>query len=312
MGKPTFLDVDTGIDDALAIILAINSPELEVEGISGVSGNVHVDKVVANTRAVLNILGASIPVYRGAEKPLIRELRTAEWVHGEDGLANTFLGKDFGPRGDGNAVEAIKSFVEEHPGDCILITTGPLTNLALAISVFPEIVDDLEKHYMMGGAFGLSDYGIGNATALAEFNVWQDPEAAKIVLGSKLETYIIGLDVTMDPSSALTLDDAEEIKNMGCRACHLIYRVTKFYIETTGDYLMRLHDPMAVAAAIDTSFFDFLQLPVDVEVCGSLSCGATVADRRPWASKSNRKNIAYRVRGEEFKRFFIERAASMP
>lgn len=304
---PVVLDVDTGIDDALAIMLALRSPELEVLGITCVSGNVHVDKVVANTKAVVELMEEKIQVYKGAQKPLLRDLRTAEWVHGEDGLANTYLARDKGYKSDGNAIEALISLSREYSGDLVVVTTGPLTNLALALSVEPEVIDHIKEHYMMGGAFGVTEYGFGNASASAEFNIWQDPEAAKIVFQSELVTYAIGLDVTMDPSSALTLEDAEEIRKRGCVVCELAYRITKFYIENTGDPLMRLHDPMAVAAVVDKSLFEFVSLPVEVEVAGNVTVGTTITDKRPWARKKNRKNIACRVDGERFKRMFIER-----
>lgn len=305
---PVVLDVDTGIDDALAIMLALRSPELEVLGITCISGNVHVDKVVANTKAVVDLMKENVRVYRGAEKPLVRGLRTAEWVHGEDGLANTQLALGKGYKSDGNAIEALISLSREYSGDLVVITTGPLTNLALALSVEPEIIDNIKEHYMMGGAYGVTEYGFGNASASAEFNVWQDPEAARIVFQSELTTYAIGLDVTMDPSSALTIGEAEEIRKRGCDVCELVYRITRFYVENTGDPLMRLHDPMAVAAAVDKELFEFVSLPVEVEVAGDVATGTTIVDKRPWARKKNRKNIACRVDGERFKRMFIERA----
>ncbi len=308
MGRPAILDVDTGIDDALAIVVAANSPELELVAVTAVAGNVPLERAAGNSAAVLHMLGRDdVPVYPGAEKPLVDTLRTAEWVHGEDGLAGLGLS---GGRVEGErAAAAIIRLAREY-GGLVVVTTGPLTNLALALSLEPELVDLVEAHYMMGGAYGLTPYGYGNATPTAEFNIWQDPEAAAITFRSGLNTYAIGLDVTMDPSAALSLEEARRLLEAGCRACELVYRVTRFYVERVGDPLMRLHDPMAVAAAAQPRLFEFEEHPVDVALCGRAR-GTTLVERRPWVKKPGIK-IAAGVDGEGFKRFFVERILGSP
>lgn len=308
MSRPAILDVDTGIDDALAIVMAASSPELELVAVTAVAGNVPLEKTSRNSAAVLHLIGRDdVPVYPGAVKPLVDELRTAEWVHGEDGLAGLGLGG--GRVEKERAANAIVRLAREY-GGLVVITTGPLTNLAVALSLDPELVDLVEAHYMMGGAYGLTPYGYGNATPTAEFNIWQDPEAALIVLGSGLNTYAVGLDVTMDPGAALSLEDAEWFHEKGCSACELAYRVSKFYIERVGDPLMRLHDPMAVAAAVEPRLFAFEEHPVEVALCGKAR-GTTLVERRPWVKKPGIK-IAVRVDGEGFKRLFAERVAGSP
>ncbi len=303
MGKPTILDVDTGIDDALAILLAAYSPELELLAVTAVAGNVHLEKTARNSAAVLHIAGRDdVPVYPGARKPLIGKLRTAEWVHGEDGLAG--LGLSGGRVERESAAHMMYRLAKEH-GSIVVVTTGPLTNLALAVSTYPDLVDYVEKHYMMGGAYGLTRYGFGNASPTAEFNVWQDPEAAEIVFESGLNTYAIGLDVTMDPSTGLSLEDIEALKSCGSPACTLAYHVSKFYVERVGDPLMRLHDPLAVAAAVSEELFGFEEHGVEVALCGKAR-GTTLVERRPWIKKRGIK-VASGVRGEEFKQLFLER-----
>ena len=305
MSRPVVLDVDTGIDDALAIALAALSPELRLEAVTAVAGNVGVEKAARNSGGVLHLLGRDdVPVYVGARKPLVGKLKTAEWVHGEDGIAELGLS---GGRVVGEAAANAIARIARETGGVTLITTGPLTNLALALSLEPELVDYVEAHYMMGGAYGLSPYGFGNATATAEFNVWQDPEAAEIVFSSGLNTYAIGLDVTMDPAAGLTLEEAEALGEAGCPACRLASHVSRFYIERVGDPLMRLHDPMAVAAALRSELFTFEEHPVEVALCGKAR-GTTLVERRPWVKKPGVK-IAVSVKGGEFKAFFSSRLA---
>ncbi len=313
--KRIILDVDTGIDDAMAILLAINSPELEIEAITTVSGNVHVNKTSVNTLKVLEIAGVNnIPVARGMSKPILRELKTAEYVHGRDGLADLNLPMPRLKLYPKHGVDVIIECAKEAQGDITLVTTGPLTNVAMAILKEPEIVDWVKEMVVMGGAYGLTPYGYGNASPVAEFNIWCDPEAAKIVFESEIPITAVGLDVTMDPSAALTLDHLKELSSSNKPIPRFVAKLGYFYTERLKETRVYLHDPLTVAVAIDKSIVSTSKLPVAVEICGELTVGQTIIDRRKYLSTlDNRRwsivDICSKVDGTKFLKMFMERIA---
>ncbi len=204
---PVILDVDTGIDDALALLLAAKSPALDLLAVSCVSGNAGVDQVVRNTLKVLDAAGATdVSVARGADRPLLEPARDARHVHGEDGMGD--LGWPDSERApvDMHAIELMRLTLESAPRPVTLVPLAPMTNVALLLRAYPHVADNIERIVFMGGAAA-----IGNATAAAEFNVWHDPEAAGIVLTSGLPVTMYGLDVfyevTIDEAAAARLVD---------------------------------------------------------------------------------------------------------
>lgn len=188
---PVIIDCDTGVDDALALLFAVRHPGLDVRAVTCVAGNTDVDGVVRNTLTVLEQAGApDIPVARGAERPLIEPLRTARHVHGQDGMGDLGLPAPTRVPVEVDAVTLLRREILASPRPVTLIPTAPLTNIALLLRTHPEVIENIERIVFMGGAVAT-----GNATPVAEFNVWHDPEAAAILLTAGVPITMYGLDV---------------------------------------------------------------------------------------------------------------------
>jgi inosine-uridine nucleoside N-ribohydrolase len=308
--KPIIIDMDAGVDDALAIMLAVRSPEVEVLAITAVSGNVHVDKTSVNALRVLESLQISnVPVAKGMAKPILRELETGEDFHGSDGLGNSNIPM---PRLQLDSRHAVDLLLKETAANLKRITvvaTGPLTNIATAILRDPHFAENIEKLVIMGGAYGLTPYGHGNVTAAAEFNMHVDPEAASIVFRSGVPLTCVGLDVTTDPRAILTKDLWQKIERSADVAARLATRITQQYMTEFG--FLHLHDPMAVAAVVDPTLFTTGLYHVDVETNSNLTRGQTIAERRVWIARGERQqpnaSICTNVEGERFLKLFLER-----
>ena len=308
------LDMDPGIDDALAIILALRSPELQVEAITIVSGNIHVDQASKNAlKIVENIpdLKKKPEVAKGLSKPLFGELTTAESVHGKGGLGDSDLQEPKQPLSKKHAVDLIiEKVLSSKEGELTIVTTGPLSNLAFALLKEPGIAENVEQLVMMGGAFGVTKYGFGNITPAAEFNIYTDPEAAMIVLKSGLHITAVGLDVTMDPSALITPKEYEKIRSAKTRSAELVTRITRNHMASFRS--LALHDPMAVAAAIDPSLVTKKKYFVEVETRGESARGQTIADRRgnlrpETVRVGNPMTLCTSVLGEKFIKLFMSR-----
>ncbi|HTU03046.1 MAG TPA: nucleoside hydrolase [Candidatus Sulfotelmatobacter sp.] len=277
--KPILLDVDTGVDDALAILLAFRSPELEVQGITTVHGNVGVEATTANTLIVLDLLQAPpVPVVAGAARPLRRPARGAGEVHGLDGLG------DLSPRPTASARPAgsgahqfLLDQARKAPGDLTLVCTGPLTNLALAVQHDLSAMRALREVIVMGGAIRVP----GNVTPVAEFNIAADPEAAAIVLAAALPLVLVPLDVT--EQVVLTRSAARQAAPRGPLQTFVrdaTAMTMAFHRSAEAVDGLYLHDPLAVAVAIDATLVGRRRLPVAVECRGDLTAGMVVADLR--------------------------------
>src|SRR5436309_13613062 len=214
--KPTrvIIDQDGGIDDALALILALRSPELEVIAITAVSGNVTAEQATMNGLRVVDLLNrGDIPVSRGLANPLVRDPVRATSFHGKDGLGDSNLPLSKTRPAEKTAIDTISDELAiSKRRDLTIICTGPLTNIAALLTGFPESAKMIKELVIMGGAYGLTEYGVGNVTPVAEFNIYADPEAAKIVFESEVRLQAIGLDVTMIPKNQLTLKNYTDIK----------------------------------------------------------------------------------------------------
>lgn len=310
MKRKVILDMDPGIDDALAIILACNSPELEVLGITIVSGNVHADKGAINAlRTLESIDGMNVPVYIGQKKPLLRELLTAEEIHGSDGLGDSGIPMPRREPEKKKGVEFIIDTVMSHPPkEITLIATGPLTNIALAFLLEPEITARIRDLIIMGGAYNLTQFGFGNATPVSEFNIYCDPEAAKIVFHSQANITAVGLDVTTNPSAIMNRDLYDSIKKMNTRSAEFVAKISKRLIEFFGE--VQLHDPMAVAFAIDETLFKTTMYEVKIITSDDITRGQTIVDRRPYPFITKGKpnvDVVCDVDGPRFLQLFTDR-----
>lgn len=279
MPKKVVLDVDTGCDDAVALLLALNSPELEVIAIGTTHGNVEAELGALNTLRVLERVGrADIPVAVGAAAPLNQPLATARWVHGEDGLGNLNLPPPAGrPTGE-HAADQVVRLARQYPGEITLIALGPLTNLALALASEPRLPELVREVIVMGGS---AFYG-GNLTAWAEANIGHDPEAAAAVFAAAWPVTMVGLDVTM--RAWFTREMHAELGRCPRPAAQLAYQVLRHYLDFYDSFYGRggcaQHDALAVAVAIDPTLVKAPLLPVHVETRGVHTRGMTVVDHR--------------------------------
>ncbi len=268
------IDTDPGVDDALALLLAMRSPELKIEGITPVAGNVPLDLTLPNALRMVEIAGRTdIPVAVGAKAPLVRRLVTAAYAHGENGLGGAVFPDPKTKPVAEPAAEFIRAIVRKYPGEVTLIPIGPLTNIATALNLDAELAGMVRGIVLMGGS--LSG---GNITPAAEFNIYVDPEAARIVFQSGIPITMVGLDATRKTS--LTEDHVrtlEAAQNPVSQAAAKIGRNAINHNREQG-FLVgpNMHDSLAVAAFLDPSILKFKEYYVDVETTGELTAGETL------------------------------------
>ncbi|MCE6970825.1 nucleoside hydrolase [Cereibacter sphaeroides] len=295
------IDTDPGQDDAVAILLALASPELEVLGITAVAGNVPLPLTQKNARIVCELAGRSdIPVFAGCDAPLSRKLVTAEHVHGKTGLDGPALPDPTMPLQDQHAVDfLIETLRREPEGSVTLCPLGPLTNIATAFRQAPDIVPRIREVVLMGGAY----FEVGNITPSAEFNIFVDPEAAAIVFGSGVPMVVMPLDVT---HKALT--SAERVgrfRAMGTRVGTMVAEWTDFFErhdrQKYGSEGAPLHDPCVIAWLLKPDLFLGRHINVEIETEGRFTTGMTVAD---WWGVSDRAPNALFMRDVDAAGFF--------
>ncbi|MFC7394957.1 nucleoside hydrolase [Scopulibacillus cellulosilyticus] len=302
--KKVILDIDTGIDDALALLLAFKSGELDILGITTVSGNVSLDQATLNTKKVLTLLGLDnkVQIFKGADRPLLRQPVYEHEVHGNDGLGGALKDMQVSMPEDDGAVDFIIEQAEKHKGELTLIPTAPLTNIALAIRKKPEITKWIKEMVIMGG----SVKSLGNITPLAEFNSYVDPEAAKIVFYSGIPITLVGLDVT---TKAL-LTDEHVAQLEGSDVGNFVKDSTAHYIndfyKKNGIKACALHDPLAVGVTLDKSLVKTEKFFVDVETKSELCDGQTVCDFHNKLGKEPNIDVCLEVDHEKFIRMFID------
>jgi pyrimidine-specific ribonucleoside hydrolase len=285
MATPVILDVDTGVDDAMALLLAALHPDLDLRAVTCVGGNATVDDVVRNSMTVLDVAGRTdVPVARGAARALLEPGPDARHVHGDDGMGDLGWPRSPRARDARHAVELLRDLLVDaaRSGELVtLVPTAPLTNVALLLRTYPEAAAGLREILFMGGAAN-----VGNATASAEFNVFHDPEAAAIVLESAAE---LGVDVTMyglDVFYDVTVTRADAAKLVaagGHGPAELGGRLVEFVCDRYRADRAHLGDAGAVCAVIDRSALTTQPLPVRVELSGTYSRGRTIVDRRDWS-----------------------------
>jgi len=268
------LDVDTGVDDAFAVLFAAMHPAIRLLGVTCVDGNTNVDQVVANTLKVLDAAGAGdIPVARGAVRPLLGESKYAEYVHGADGMGDLGIAPSQRRIDERSAVELLRDLIEESVDPVTLVPLAPLTNVALFLRAFPETAKKLHRIVLMGGSASA-----GNATAAAEFNVWHDPEAAAIVFQSGVPITMYGLDVFMRPG--VTREEADRLVQSAQTSAQFGGALINAFIERLGVSPITLGDYGAVATAIHPELFTTEMFDVVVDTSSGPARGQTICDRR--------------------------------
>jgi inosine-uridine nucleoside N-ribohydrolase len=302
MSIPIVIDCDPGHDDAIAILLALASPEVELRGISTVAGNQTLDKTTRNALKVLELADRTdIPVVAGADAPLRRPLRTAANVHGESGLDGPDLPEPTTRAADGDVVDVLADWLE--PG-VVLVPTGPLTNVARLLGQHPQAT---ERIVWMGGAIAE-----GNVTPAAEFNAFVDPEAAAAVFGSDIAVTMIGLDITH--KALFDSTHAERLRGAG-KAGKAVAELADFFLEFHRRRYRfdgaPIHDAMAVAHVIDPTLVTTLECNISIEVESQFCDGRTVVDRWLVTDLPRNAHAGLDVDADRFLELLVERIGSL-
>ena len=333
MKQAIIMDVDTGVDDALALLYLLASPEAEILAITCTAGNVTAQHVARNNLALLELCGAShIEVALGSEVPLVQPLETSEVTHGPQGMGYAELPVPSTPLSSRHATEVWADIARSRPGEVIGLVTGPLTNLALALRIEPELPLLLKRLVIMGGSFN----HMGNTTPTSEWNIAVDPDAAKIVfdafsvLPPERRPIVCGLDITeqieMLPEDIARIAEIagstpaelllpEQPRGTRSVASNDIVRhlsdAVRFYVENQRDngegYLAYMHDPFAAALAIQPELAEYRSATVDVELSGTLTRGTTVADYRGMWGREHNAEIATSTQPRVFLDQLVER-----
>jgi pyrimidine-specific ribonucleoside hydrolase len=301
------LDTDPGHDDAIALLLALASPELEVLGVTTVSGNQTLEKTTANALKILEFVERTdVPVHVGAPRPLVREQWAAAYVHGESGLDGPDLPDPKTKPTKGHAIDFMAEQVEEHDG-VVLVPVGPLTNIGLLLAKYAGIESRIDRVVLMGGAIAE-----GNVTPAAEFNIWADPEAAHRVFTSGIEVTMVGLDVTH--KALLLPEKVDELRGAG-RVGSLVAQLYDFYherhVRMYGWEGSPVHDALAVAHVIRDDFVRTEHRHVQVDTGPEPGRGRTYVDL--WKRTGNEPNahVGVDVDRPGFIQFLVRRLASL-
>jgi purine nucleosidase len=310
MAKKMILDLDTGIDDALAIAYALGSPEVELIGITSEYGNVLTERSVVNSQQILKLLKANqVPVYQGASHALTQTsfsvLPISEEIHGRDGIGDIHLHETVGEVAEQDAVSFILAACEQYGAELSIVATGPMTNLALAIQKDLPTLQKAGQIVIMGGALTVA----GNVSPFAEANISQDPEAADLLFKSGLPVTMVGLDVTL--RTLFTKEDTAQWRALHRTSATAYAEMVDYYIkayEVTSPHLQgcALHDPLAVAVAIDPSLVTTLSLNLKTET-NSPSRGRTIGDNERLADPTNRTEVCIAVDTPRFLTAFKQR-----
>lgn len=290
--KKLILDCDPGHDDAVALLLALGAKNIDLLGVTCVGGNQTLEKVAYNARSILEKAKATdIPVYAGCARPLVRKSESCPSIHGKSGLDGAKLPKPSRPLEKLHAVEfIIQTIMENKPKTITLVPTGPLTNIALACRLEPKIVDRVKEVVLMGGSAS-----VGNWSASAEYNIWEDPEAAHIVFNEAWPLTMVGLDLTHQ--ALITNDVAARIEAIGSDVSDFVLSFLNFYRKTYKATMNMdaapLHDPCAMAYVINPEVIKCVKAPIDIELSGNLTAGETIVDLR--ANTKITKNVHTQV-----------------
>jgi inosine-uridine nucleoside N-ribohydrolase len=309
MTTPILIDCDPGHDDAIALLLALASPEVELIGVTTVSGNQTLEKTTTNALRVLELVGRDdVPVSAGADRPLKRDLFVAAYVHGESGLEGPELPPARGQPISDDAPDFIAERVSMSSEPVTLVPTGPLTNVATFLERHQDAAQELERIVLMGGAIAE-----GNVTPAAEFNIWADPEAAATVFRSGVDVTMIGLDVThkalMTPAHGQRLREAGRT---GTFVAELLEFYSRFHREVYNFPGSPIHDAVAVAHLLDPGLVETKRRNVEIELESELCRGRTVVDLWRRTEREPNAHVAVGIDSERFLELLLGRLATFP
>lgn len=290
---PVIIDTDPGIDDVFAIMLAASSEELDIKALTATAGNVGLNYTLNNVLGLCDLLNLDVPVYKGAERPLIVELRDASEFHGSSGLGGYKFSNIKKKVEKEYAWDAIYNVAKENQGELTIITLGPLTNLAISLLKYPDLPKFIKRVVIMGGAFGV----YGNCNPYSEFNFWIDPHAVDIVINSELNTEVYGLDTTRQ--TTMSADEFKFLKSEDQKINELINHMRDY--NTTS----HLPDAVAVAATIKPEIF---KMKKEIVVCSTntgITQGWSIIDKRNKSGKEPNAIVAHSVDKEEFLKLLL-------
>lgn len=301
--RPFVIDCDTGTDDAIAVIAALGCEELTVRAITSVNGNVRERDTSRNNRNLMAHLGVKMEVAHGAVHPLYPRGSYYDDTHGQTGLGSVVLREaEEYPYSDDRAPEVIYRIAKEEQGRLELLVVGPMTNIAIALTMYPELKELVKHIWFMGGAVRG-----GNMTTTAEFNIWVDPVAAKIVLASGIPMTMVGLDVT--EQAAMKREDEQELRSAGTKGALVTADILDYMLKrgANGGEDALMHDALALAAAVYPECLEFQSYFVDVECGGEYTAGHTAVDVRGRLGKAPNVDVAVHVDCEKFRKWLCKK-----
>lgn len=296
--RKIIIDTDPGIDDAIAIAIALFSEELDVKLITTVAGNVNLDLVTENALRLLTFFGKNVPIAKGASEPLIQKFDDAKSVHGATGMD----GYDFGISNRSNllqehAINAMRRTIMESDTSITIVAIGPMTNVALLLKVYPEVKEKIDEIVFMGGSLTR-----GNKTVMGEFNIASDPEAAKIVFSSGVNLVMAGLDMGL--KALVYPEDSEQIKTFG-KTGDMMYCLFQKYRGGSFKTGLKMYDSCAIAYLLCPEMYELKDTFIDVETNSSLTLGCTIVDLKGYLKKSPNARVCVDINQDIFKQWFM-------
>lgn len=310
MSNPVYIDTDTASDDAVALMMAFAKWGNEVKAIGLVAGNCPLEQATVNALYIADLCNAKVPVFMGARKPLVRQLSTAQHIHGIDGMGDiglvpTSLEQSALKPADGYAPDKLIELADLYSDSLIVVTLGPLTNIALALAKRPDIATKIKRCYMMGGA---SD-NYGNITPVSEFNIWADPESAEVVFASGMPITVIGWDISRKYAE-ITDQIQSKIRRIGSKRAEVAIdcqrTLVSFCRNVTGVMGFDLPDPIAIAVAIDPSLAtDTFEAAIHVSLNDDFTRGQTIIDDRSMTDRARNVTIVREASAERFQEMLL-------
>ena len=287
------IDTDTASDDAVALVMALRYPDVQVEAITVVAGNVPLEQGLQNALYTVGLCQKQVPVYRGLAAPILRPLETAQDTHGQDGMGDIGLLLSGGIPAPEHAVDAIRETINSYPGEITLVALGPLTNIALALLLDPTLALKVKECIIMGG----TAQGVGNINPVAEFNIWVDPEAAKIVFSSTMPIIMVDW-YTSTAYATISPDEAKTLRSIGTPLAKFCIDIQASHMNDTGFVIA---DPIAMAIALDRSVAtEIKRLSVDIETVSAISRGQTVVDHLGFTKQQPNADVVLSASHERF------------